>query len=61
MTFEQAMQKMLKVYWNKTTDFEASESFKDKKYNKKYFDSVKEQFVTKSEQQPEIEKKKGKY
>lgn len=41
MTFEDAVRKAIKAYW-KGDEYDNMESFKNKKYNKKYFDSVLE-------------------
>lgn len=44
MTESDAFRAAIKAYW-KGDDFEMAESFKDKKYNKKYFDSVKSEIL----------------
>lgn len=43
-TMEDAFRKAIKKYW-KDKDFETAKSFKDKKYNKKYFDSMEKEFL----------------
>jgi hypothetical protein len=44
MTESDAFRMAIKAYW-KGDEFETAESFKDKKYNKKYFDSVKSEML----------------
>lgn len=49
MTFEELIRKSIKQYFEKSDDFDEMESSKDKKYNKKYFDSVKAEMITKKD------------
>jgi hypothetical protein len=44
MTESDAFRMAIKAYW-KGDEFETAESFKGKKYNKKYFDSVKSEML----------------
>lgn len=46
MTFEQAIRKAIKAYWKENSDFSDMSSFKDKKYNKEYFNGVETEFLT---------------
>ena len=57
MTFEEALRKAMKIYWD---DKEEMESFKGKKYNKKYFDALKEELVPGSEKKDPMKDKKKK-
>lgn len=45
MTFEEAIRKAMKVYWENTDDFDGLQSNKSRKYNKKYFDSVETEML----------------
>ena len=54
MTWEEAVRNMIRNYFE-GDGYENSQSFQGKKYNKKYFDNMKAQFLT-----PKEEKKKGK-
>ena len=60
MTFEEAIRKSMKAYWEKTEDFEKLESSKDRKYTKKYFDSLKNSVLNKDTEEIEIESKSKK-
>ena len=61
MQLSDAFIKAIKSYW-KGDDFEMSETFKDKKYNKKYFDSVKSEMVGGKDKEDDDKKsKKDKY
>jgi len=70
MTFEEAVRKSMRVYWNETNDFDQlGTSQGGRKYNKKYFDSIEEEMLpsssalaVKKEQSKEVLKKdkKGK-
>ncbi len=55
MTWEEAVLEMARKYWN-SEDYNESESFKNSKYSKKYFDGVSENMVPKKDQK----EKKGK-
>lgn len=59
MKLEDAIRQMIKSYFE-DDDFEGLESFKGKKYNKKYFDGIKSEFITK-EETPTKGKKKNAY
>lgn len=56
MTFDEAVKKMIKEYWEGDS-YEQAESFKKSKYDKKYFQSMEDEHFPKSEK-PET--KKGK-
>jgi hypothetical protein len=61
MKISDAFVKAIKAYW-KGDEYDTSETFKDKKYNKKYFDSVKSEMLNKSEKiEDKMDKKKDKY
>lgn len=53
MTWEKALQKALKAYWNNTDEFDALNTSKgNRKYSKKYFDAFeKEQFGEKTKEE----------
>lgn len=55
MTFEEALRKAMKTYWE---DKDELDSFKGKKYNKKYFDSLKEELVPDSKKKDSMKDKK---
>lgn len=55
-TFENALRKVLKDYWQ-GKDHESAMTFKNVKYNKKYFDDFNESEKT---SKLEVDKKKGK-
>ena len=40
VTFEKAIRDSMKMYWKKNDRHNKLGSFKDKKYNKSYFDSI---------------------
>ncbi len=44
MTFEKALREAMKAYWE-GDEYDNAQSFKDKKYNKKYFESVKSEVL----------------
>ena len=56
MTWEEAVLEMARKYWN-SEDYDSSESFKNSKYNKKYFDGVRDGMISPKDQKIE---KKGK-
>lgn len=56
MTESDAFKAAIKAYW-KGDDYEMAESFKDKKYNKKYFDSVKSEMLGEKESKTDKMKK----
>ena len=59
MTFDDAIKNMIKVYWEDDQGYENSQSFKDSKYNKKYFQSMEEEFFPKEKNtKPEVKKVK---
>jgi hypothetical protein len=61
MTFEKALRNAMKAYW-KGDEFETAESFKDKKYNKKYFDSIKSEYIGGKDKEEKVKgKDKDKY
>lgn len=60
MTFEEAVRKAMKVYWNKTADFDELKTSQNRKYNKSYFDNLKSSMLNKEAEEPETKKKKSK-
>lgn len=56
-TFEDAIRVAIKTYFEKSDDFDKFESNKERKYNKKYFDGVKDEFISKKDDSKELEKK----
>lgn len=44
---EDAIRKMIKMYWEQQDEYSEMSSLKGKKYTKKYFDSVRETKETK--------------
>lgn len=54
MTFEEAVRKSMRAYWEDTDDFDQLETSKNRKYNKKYFDSVEEEMLPKKDQSKEL-------
>ena len=63
MTFEDAIRQAIKTYFEKSDDFDAFETSKDRKYSKKYFDGLKDEYIGKKveDHEKEIGKKKEKY
>lgn len=60
MTFEEAVRKAMKVYWYHTDDFDGLESNKNRKYNKKYFDSIESEMLSPKDSSKEYLKKENK-
>ena len=59
MKLSDAFVKAIKSYW-KGDDYEMSETFKDKKYNMKYFASVKSEMVGGKDKDEDDDKKSKK-
>jgi len=57
MTFEDAIRQSIKTYWEKADDFDGLETSKNRKYNKKYFDSVEAEFLNKEDSSKKALKK----
>lgn len=57
MTFEDAIKAAIKTYFE-GDDYDNLETFKGKKYNKKYFDSVKSEVLNRETEEPVKRKKK---
>jgi hypothetical protein len=60
MNESDAFRAAIKAYW-KGDEYETADSFKDKKYNKKYFDSVKTEMLGDKEIKADKKKEKEKY
>lgn len=49
VTFEDMVRKSMRMYWLKTDEYDSMNSNKNRKYNKKYFDSVENDMVPKGQ------------
>lgn len=49
MTFEEAIIKSIKSYWQSNDDFDQMQTSKNRKFNKKYFDGVESEFLNKED------------
>lgn len=58
MTFDDAVKQMIKTYWEDDQGYENSQSFKESRYNKKYFQDLEKEHFPKEE--PVKGKKKDK-
>jgi hypothetical protein len=61
VTFEDMVRKSMRLYWNKTDEFDEMSSNKSRKYNKKYFDAFEGETLPKEDQSKKELKKKDKY
>lgn len=60
MTFEEAIRKSMRTYWEDTEGFDGLETSKGRKYTKSYFDKIKSDLLDKESDEEEIEIKKPK-
>ena len=57
VTFESMIRKSMRMYWLKTSEYDELSSNKTRKYNKKYFDGMEEEFLGPKDKSKEAVKK----